>query len=71
MEPQPAQSNLPVTAPAAVPNAFSGNPADVPAATASYDPRTGRYVGSDGQVYAQTDLKQSADPATWTDMLPH
>ena len=71
MEPQPAQSNPPVTAPAVVPNAFSGNAADVPAATASYDPRTGRYVGSDGQVYAQTDLKQSADPATWTDMLPH
>ena len=60
-----------MTAPAAVPNAFSGNAADVPAATASYDPRTGRYVGSDGQVYAQTDLKQSADPATWTDLLPH
>jgi hypothetical protein len=42
-----------------------------PVATATYDPRTGRYIGSDGQVYEQSDLQQSSDPTTWTDLLPH
>lgn len=43
----------------------------LPATTVQYDPRTGRYIGSDGQVYEQTDLKQSPAPTTWTDLLPH
>jgi phospholipid/cholesterol/gamma-HCH transport system substrate-binding protein len=57
--------------PAAVPNAFSGNAnSGRPAvAVANYDPRTGRYVGSDGLVYRQTDL--ATQPSTsWKDMLP-
>jgi hypothetical protein len=41
------------------------------AATAQYDPRTGRYVGSDGQVYQQTDLKTGGESQNWTDLLPH
>jgi hypothetical protein len=63
---------VPDSPPAAVPNAFSGNTTgDVSAATANYDPRTGRYVGSDGQVYEQTDLTQSGAQSTFEDLLPH
>ncbi|ETZ99082.1 virulence factor mce family domain protein [Mycobacterium kansasii 824] len=34
---------------------------------AQYDPRTGRYVGPDGQLYRQSDLVKA--PKTWEDML--
>lgn len=47
-------------------------PQQDPVATANYDPRTGKYVGPDGNVYQQNDL---ATPPTstedWHDMLPH
>ncbi|AKK26664.1 MCE family protein [Mycobacterium sp. EPa45] len=36
---------------------------------ANYDPRTGRYVGSDGQLYQQSDL--AATPENWQDLMPH
>lgn len=39
-------------------------------ATANYDPRTGRYIGGDGQVYQQTDLAESGAPSSWQDLLP-
>jgi hypothetical protein len=43
----------------------------VPAvATAQYDPRTGRYLTADGQLYQQSDLVASSAPKTWQDMLP-
>ena len=45
--------------------------ASVPAvATAQYDPRTGRYLTADGQLYQQPDLVASSAPKTWQDMLP-
>jgi virulence factor Mce-like protein len=61
----------PIAPPRAEPNAFSGSPAAVSAAAVHYDPRTGRYVGVDGRVYQQTDLKPSTDSASWKDLLPH
>jgi hypothetical protein len=70
----PAAAPIPAPqpdAPAAAPSAFPGSGADAPAAALNYDPRTGRYVGSDGRVYQQTDLKTSADPENWKDLLPH
>jgi hypothetical protein len=39
-------------------------------AIAHYDPHTGRYVGSDGKLYQQSDLATSKAPKTWQDMLP-
>jgi virulence factor Mce-like protein len=45
--------------PAVEPNGFVTN----------YDPRTGRYFGSDGKLYQQTDL--TATPASWQDLIPH
>ncbi|MEV0248095.1 MlaD family protein [Nocardia sp. NPDC050712] len=36
---------------------------------ARYDPRTGKYVGPDGELYAQTDLAQPGVTA-WKDLLP-
>lgn len=73
----------PVEAPAAGPAPQDGVPQAMPSAsgasasaagpsvaTAQYDPRTGRYVGADGQLYQQSDLATSSAPKTWQDMLP-
>jgi phospholipid/cholesterol/gamma-HCH transport system substrate-binding protein len=39
-------------------------------AVASYDPRTGRYLTPDGQLYQQSDLATSTAPKKWQDLLP-
>lgn len=41
----------------------------LPIATAEYDPVTGTYVGPDGRVHAQTDLRQTTQQQTWQNML--
>jgi virulence factor Mce-like protein len=80
--PTPGSTNRPPTAPppdiphlpqgpAAVPNAFSGNTTEASTAAVQYDPRTGRYVGSDGRLYQQSNLQTSGDPQTWQDLMPH
>jgi virulence factor Mce-like protein len=77
--PSPEVRPPPVVAPSlseippAMPNSFSGNASTHGASVAvtNYDPRTGRYVGGDGKVYTQADLRQSAEPPSWTDLLPH
>jgi phospholipid/cholesterol/gamma-HCH transport system substrate-binding protein len=57
-------------APGAAPSAFSGNAtAAAPAvATATYNPQTGSYMGSDGHLYRQADLT-AGPPKAWKDML--
>ena len=55
--------------PQAAPSAFNGSAPGPSAAVVKYDPRTGRYVGPDGQLYQQTNFVTSA-PNTWEDMLP-
>lgn len=78
--PPPGSRNLPPTVPSpdaapppTTPNSFSGNESahGASVAVANYDPRTGRYIGSDGRTYQQTDLRQSSEPTAWTDLLPH
>ena len=58
--------------PQAAPSSFGGKAGKpVPSvAIATYDPRTGRYVGPDGKLYQQSDLATSTAPKTWQDMLP-
>lgn len=56
--------------PQAAPSAFEGSAPGASAAVVRYDPRTGRYVGLDGQLYQQTNLVTSSTPKTWQDMLP-
>jgi phospholipid/cholesterol/gamma-HCH transport system substrate-binding protein len=46
---------------------FGGSAAGPSVAVAHYDPRTGRYLTSNGQMYRQLDLVTS--PKTWQDML--
>ena len=60
--------------PGAAPSAFSafntnGSGVSPSVAVLHYDPRTGRYVAPDGQLYRQSDLVRSAAPKTWKDML--
>jgi phospholipid/cholesterol/gamma-HCH transport system substrate-binding protein len=58
-------------APQAAPSAFAAN-GSTPGpsvAVAQYDPRTGQYLGPDGQSYRQTNLVTSAAPKTWQDMM--
>jgi virulence factor Mce-like protein len=71
----PAPTDVPsipdgAAAPAAAPSAFSGNtPAAAPAvATATYNPQTGAYMASDGNLYRQADLT-AGPPKAWKDML--
>jgi hypothetical protein len=55
----------------AAPSSFApnGSGASPSVATARYDPATGRYVTSDGQLIRQADLAPSSKPRTWKDML--
>jgi len=58
-------------APSVAPSAFGrGMPQPGPSvAITQYDPHTGSYVGSDGQVYRQSDLIAAKAPKTWKDMF--
>jgi hypothetical protein len=56
-------------APAAAPSAFSGEASSGPSvAVAKYNPRTGEYMGSDGNLYRQANLVTT--PKTWQDLMP-
>ncbi len=58
--------------PHAAPSSF-GTKATKPipsVAVASYDPRTGRYLTSDGKLYEQSDLATATAPKKWQDLLP-
>jgi phospholipid/cholesterol/gamma-HCH transport system substrate-binding protein len=39
-------------------------------AVASYDPRTGGYLTTDGKLYQQSDLATSTAPRKWQDLFP-
>jgi hypothetical protein len=58
-----------VPAPGVAPSAFEGAGAQGPSmAVAKYNPRTGEYMGSDGHMYKQTDLVNTA--SSWQDLMP-
>jgi phospholipid/cholesterol/gamma-HCH transport system substrate-binding protein len=46
-----------------------GSASAPPLLTARYNPRTGEYVGPDGQTYKQSDLVPPATPRTWKDLV--
>ena len=76
-QPPTVPTALPPTAapapgsPTAAPSAFDNRDAGASPSVAAvhYDPRTGRYVAPDGQMFRQSDLAQSTAPKTWRDML--
>ncbi|WP_345498793.1 MlaD family protein [Nocardia callitridis] len=56
----------------ATPSAYRDEQPQGPSvATAGYDPKTGRYLTPDGQLFQQSDLVSPGDPGTWRDMIPH
>jgi virulence factor Mce-like protein len=59
------------TPPDAAPSALTtdGPGAKPSVAVAQYDPRTGKYMTADGQLFNQSDVVAGA-PRSWTDMLP-
>jgi phospholipid/cholesterol/gamma-HCH transport system substrate-binding protein len=59
----------PPPGPAPDANVGSAVPQGAPVATAQYDPRTGRYITPDGQLYQQSNVAESSPPKTWQDML--
>jgi hypothetical protein len=67
--PAPPSPEIP-SGPAAAPSSFNTNGvATTPSVDITqYDPRTGRYAATDGQVYQQTDLV-SGPPQTWQDLI--
>ncbi|MUL83415.1 MULTISPECIES: MCE family protein [unclassified Mycolicibacterium] len=59
----------PPGAPGVAPSAFNGGAGHGPSvAIAKYNPRTGEYMGSDGNLYRQTDLVST--PKSWQDLMP-
>jgi phospholipid/cholesterol/gamma-HCH transport system substrate-binding protein len=58
--------------PQAAPSSFGGKTTKpVPSvAVATYDPRTGRYLTSDGKYYEQSDLAPATAPKKWQDLFP-
>ncbi len=58
--------------PQAAPSSFSDNGSrpGPSVAIAHYDPQTGAYVGTDGQLYRQSNLVKRSTPKKWQDMLP-
>jgi phospholipid/cholesterol/gamma-HCH transport system substrate-binding protein len=67
----PAPAVPPAGAPAAAPSSFDRSAATAGPSVAirHYDPRTGRYVRPDGQMYRQSDLVRSALPKSWKDLI--
>ncbi|ORV10870.1 MCE family protein [Mycobacterium celatum] len=67
--PAPAPGGMPSAAPSSFGAKGSGNGPSV--AIASYNPRTGSYVGTDGHLYRQSDLVTPSDhkAKTWKDLL--
>jgi phospholipid/cholesterol/gamma-HCH transport system substrate-binding protein len=56
--------------PVVAPSSFHQGAAGAPSvAVATYDPRTGRYLGPDGRAYTQTDLVPASIPETWKDLI--
>lgn len=67
----PPPAPLPEVAPSAFQGAAPGAGASSRVAVAQYNPRTGEYMGADGQLYRQADMAASANAArTWKDLMP-
>jgi hypothetical protein len=65
----PGAEPVPSPAPVAAPTAFDGDASAGPSVgIAKYNPRTGEYMGSDGNMYRQSDLVTT--PKSWQDMMP-
>jgi phospholipid/cholesterol/gamma-HCH transport system substrate-binding protein len=62
----------PVGGPQAAPSSLrdNGSRPGPSVAVTHYDPQTGTYVGSDGQLYRQSNLVRRSGPKKWQDMLP-
>ncbi|UMB70491.1 MCE family protein [Mycobacterium paraterrae] len=56
----------------AAPSSFEGKGIQPvpPVAVASYDPRTGRYITSDGKYFQQSNLAAPTAPKKWQDLFP-
>jgi phospholipid/cholesterol/gamma-HCH transport system substrate-binding protein len=70
LTPSPAPGDVPPEATPAAPASFSAAGADGPSvAVATYDPRTGRYVGPDGMAHVQSDLVTDSTARDWKDLV--
>ena len=72
--PSPAGAEPPGSPPPAgttAPSAFSGNTSGKRPSVAAvhYDPRTGKYLAPDGQMYQRSDLVAAGAAKTWQDLI--
>lgn len=68
---QPVPQLMP-SSPVSLPSPDGRPPVDSAAAAlafSDYNPADGTYIGSDGQVYTQTNLARHSSPPTWQSML--
>lgn len=69
--PPPAAAVPAQPAPAAAPSGYSGQGSVKPAVqVAQYDPKTGHYLTSDGQLIEQRNLVSGSTVTSWQDLLP-
>jgi len=70
-QPPPDAATIPApqgdTVPQVAPSAFKGSSSGPSVMIARYDPRSGKYMGSDGKLYKQTDLVKPAK--SWQQMM--
>lgn len=64
-----ARQNTPEAVPVTPNSLTTGAAQGQSAAIAGYNPRTGEYVGPDGQLYRQSDLIAQAEKRTWQDII--
>lgn len=68
--PMPPDAPAAPETPTVAPSAFDRRGTDRPAVAAvQYDPRTGRYLASDGRVYRQPQLTAGSRATSWEDMV--
>jgi len=67
----PPPTETPVDGAPAAPSAFKtdGSAPHSPITVAEYVPQTGRYLGSDGHVYQQSNLADAGTPRSWKDLV--
>ncbi len=68
--PGDASTPSPEAAPSTAPSSYGRHPAAASVSGATYNPRTGTYLGPDRRLYRQTNVGPAAAPRSWEELLP-
>jgi phospholipid/cholesterol/gamma-HCH transport system substrate-binding protein len=68
--PGDASTPSPQVAPSTAPSSYDGHPTAATVSGATYNPRTGTYLGPDRHLYRQNNIGAAPAPRSWEDLLP-